>query len=223
MDSYLGLGLGAGKNNFQRNKALSKTRLESNKNKVNELNLDAKRESTVTLNLATSSHEGNTHHSKYHSDVYHTTNTDYMNNPIYYNNGNNKISNTGNAATVFSENKNNERVNTNNHNEHNEESFTNNNIKKNNLESTGNNSPYQIFDANYNVHLKFLINQDSKLHEIQFVYNLLRDNIADLMEEIQNEFNFSHENLNHIYETLKKISIYSKFYKTSDILHDNSF
>ncbi len=43
------------------------------------------------------------------------------------------------------------------------------------------------------------------------------------MDEIQYEFNFSSENLNHIYETLKKISIYSKFYGNSDILHDNSF
>lgn len=82
---------------------------------------------------------------------------------------------------------------------------------------------FQIFDTNYDVHLKFMINQDSKIHEIQFTYNLVKDNIPDLMDEIQNEFNFSSENLNHIYETLKKISIYSKFYGNSDILHDNSF
>jgi len=98
------------------------------------------------------------------------------------------------------------------------------NIKKqnSNSEQISHNSNYQIFDSNYNVQVKFLINQDNKLHEIRFTYNLIRDNIPDLMEEIQNEFNFSHENLNHIYETLKKISIYSKFYKKSDILHDNS-
>lgn len=98
-------------------------------------------------------------------------------------------------------------------------------ISHDNLENTGlvSNHHYKIFDNNYNVHLKFLINQDGKLHEIQFTYNLLRDNIPDLMEEIQNEFNFSYDHLNHIYETLKKISIYSKFYKNSDLLHDNSF
>lgn len=93
----------------------------------------------------------------------------------------------------------------------------------NNNNNLYNKPKYQIFDSNYDVHLKFMINQDSKIHEIQFTYNLLKDNIPDLMNEIQNEFNFSSENLNHIYETLKKISIYSKFYCNSDILHDNSF
>lgn len=85
------------------------------------------------------------------------------------------------------------------------------------------NMHYEIFDSHYNVHLKFLINQDGKLHEIKFTYNLIKDSIPQLMQEIQNEFFFSTEHLNHIYETLKKISIYSKFYKNSDILHDNSF
>lgn len=82
---------------------------------------------------------------------------------------------------------------------------------------------YKIIDDDYNVHLKFLINQDNKLHELQFTYNLLKDNIPDLMEEIKNEFDFSYENLNHIYETLKKVHIYSKFDKNSELLPDNSF
>lgn len=91
-------------------------------------------------------------------------------------------------------------------------------------DNNNNKAKYQIFDSNYDVHLKFMISQDSKIHEIQFTYNLLKDSIPDLMGEIENEFNFSSENLNHIYETLKKISIYSKFYGNSDILlHDNSF
>ena len=101
-----------------------------------------------------------------------------------------------------------------------------NNINRSVIEDLDNiyNKPkFQIFDSCYDVQLKFLINQDYKIHEIQFTYNLVKDNIPDLMLEIQNEFNFTAENLNHIYETLKKISIYSKFYSNSKILHDNSF
>jgi serine/threonine protein kinase len=82
---------------------------------------------------------------------------------------------------------------------------------------------YQIIDDEYNVHLKFLISQDGKLHEIQFTYNLIKDEIPNLMEEIKNEFNFSRDNLNHIYETLRKVHIYSKFCKNSELLPDNSF
>ena len=95
--------------------------------------------------------------------------------------------------------------------------------EKENFHEIYNRPKFQIFDCNYDVHLKFLVNQDFKIHELQFTYNLLKDNIPDLMLEIQNEFNFSSENLNHIYETLKKVSIYSKFYSNSNIIHDNSF
>ena len=183
-----------------------------------------KRESENNINkynhhLAASSHEGLY---TQNSDMNYTANTDYFNNPIYqnkkvpatlYKNENNNEHNAVNVNENFSKIKKAESpvlVST---------KPSQLNFEENQINS---NHPYQIFDSNYNVHLKFLINQDNKLHEIQFTYNLLRDNIPDLMEEIQNEFNFSHDNLNHIYETLKKISIYSKFYKTSDILHDNS-
>lgn len=81
----------------------------------------------------------------------------------------------------------------------------------------------QIFDAQYNIHVKFLINQEGKLHEVQFTYNLLKDNIKSLMEEIRREFNFSVGNLNRIYEELKKINLYAKLTKSSEIIPDNSF
>ena len=53
--------------------------------------------------------------------------------------------------------------------------------------------------------IKFLINEEGKLHEIQFTYNLLKDKKASLIEEIKREFNFSKDHLKHIYEILKKI------------------
>jgi serine/threonine protein kinase len=134
-------------------------------------------------------------YSKNCSDVYHTANTDCFHQKTQFWDKNLKILKT-------------------------EESINKNCQHQEQLPSSS--PPYQIFDDHYNVLLKFLISQDGKLHEIQFAYNLLRDNIPDLIEEVQSEFNFSQDNLNHIYETLKKISIYSKFYKKSDILHDNS-
>jgi serine/threonine protein kinase len=142
--------------------------------------------------IVTSSHEGGPY-SKNCSDVYHTANTDYFHQKFQINDKN---------AILKTE----ESVNK----------------KSTHQDQCPSSPPYQIFDEHYNVLLKFLISQDGKLHEIQFAYNLLRDNIPDLIEEVQSEFNFSQDNLNHIYETLKKISIYSKFYKQSDILHDNS-
>ena len=82
---------------------------------------------------------------------------------------------------------------------------------------------YHIVDDNYDVHLKILINEEGKINEIQFTYNLLKDSINSLMEEIKNEFNLNRENLNHIYETLKKIHIYSKLCKDLELLPNNSF
>ena len=73
---------------------------------------------------------------------------------------------------------------------------------------------------------------------IGFTYNLLKDNIDALMNELQSFFNLNDDNLKHIYESLKKIckillikDIYSKFYihnvdksggENSNILPDNS-
>lgn len=63
-----------------------------------------------------------------------------------------------------------------------------------------------------------------KFHEIQFTYNLLKDNVESLMEEIKNEFNINEQNLNYIYLSLKKVHIYSKFInKFNNILPNNSF
>ena len=82
---------------------------------------------------------------------------------------------------------------------------------------------YKIVDEDYNVHLKLLIKEEGKVNEIQFTYNLLKDSIDCLMEEIKREFNLSKENLNHIYETLKKVHIYSKLCKDLELLPNNSF
>ncbi len=82
---------------------------------------------------------------------------------------------------------------------------------------------YHIVDDDYNVHLKILINEEGKVNEIQFTYNLLKDSIDSLMEEIKSEFNLNHDNLNHIYETLKKVHIYSKLCKDLELLPNNSF
>ena len=43
------------------------------------------------------------------------------------------------------------------------------------------------------------------------------------MEEIKHEFNLSEDNLNKIYETLKKVNIYSKLCKDLELLPNNSF
>ena len=81
---------------------------------------------------------------------------------------------------------------------------------------------YKIVDEDYNVHLKLLIKEEGKVNEIQFTYNLLKDSIDCLMEEIKREFNLSKDNLNHIYETLKKVHIYSKLCKDLELLPNNS-
>jgi hypothetical protein len=67
-----------------------------------------------------------------------------------------------------------------------------------------------------------LIKEEGKVNEIQFTYNLLKDSIDCLMEEIKREFNLSKDNLNHIYETLKKVHIYSKLCKDLELLPNNS-
>lgn len=187
-------------------------------NHNNNLQILVDHKDELLQNPITSSHEGGyTQYSKYYSDVYHTNtdinlNTKTASNPEFkeikdgqINQNQNKIDINKESGKTYSDDS--DKKIENKHSQHHE----------------NNRNHYQIFDNHYNVHLKFLINQDGKLHEIQFTYNLIRDNIPDLMEEIQNEFNFSVDHLNHIYETLKKISIYSKFYKNSDILHDNSF
>jgi hypothetical protein len=236
------------KNNKPRKRTISKneekplTKKKNTNTNYSELNLDKRGSSQVPF-VATSSHECGTL-SKCCSDVYHTANTDYFNqgaiNNIQTNkppangimhNGNILASTTSSVphVNINSQSQQIEKVHSNGKLHNSDESTEkieklkkSENLEKHSKHIDHSSPPYQIFDANYNVHLKFLISQDGKLHEIQFTYNLLRDNIPDLMEEIQNEFNFSHDNLNHIYETLKKISIYSKFYKQSDILHDNS-
>ncbi len=97
---------------------------------------------------------------------------------------------------------------------------------------------FPIFDNDYNVKLKFYVNEGGKSHMIGFTYNLLKDNIDTLMSELQSFFNLNEENLKNIYERLKKIckillkeDIYSKFYihsqdksggENSNILPDNS-
>ena len=82
----------------------------------------------------------------------------------------------------------------------------------------------EIFDDKYNINLKFMINENGKVSEIQFTYNLLKDNVESLMEEIKNEFNINEQNLNYIYLSLKKVHIYSKFInKFNNILPNNSF
>ena len=55
---------------------------------------------------------------------------------------------------------------------------------------------YKIVDDSYNVFLKILIKEESKMNEIQFTYNLLKDSIDNVMEEIKKEFNLSKDNLN---------------------------
>ena len=85
------------------------------------------------------------------------------------------------------------------------------------------NKKINIVDENYSVHLKFFIKENDKLIEIKFVYNLLRDNIDNLMNEIKSEFNLSESNLNQIYQNLKKIFIYAKLTSDVQILPDNSF
>ena len=62
-----------------------------------------------------------------------------------------------------------------------------------------------------------------KVSEIQFTYNLLKDTIDSLMEEIKHEFNLNEDNLNRIYETLKKVNIYSKLCHDLELLQNNSF
>ena len=95
-----------------------------------------------------------------------------------------------------------------------------------------------IFDNDYNVKLKFYVSEGGKSHMIGFTYNLLKDNIDTLMNELQSFFNLNDDNLKNIYESLKKIckillikDIYSKFYihnvdksggENSNILPDNS-
>lgn len=64
---------------------------------------------------------------------------------------------------------------------------------------------FPIFDNDYNVKLKFYVNEGGKSHMIGFTYNLLKDNIDTLMSELQSFFNLNEENLKNIYESLKKI------------------
>ena len=90
------------------------------------------------------------------------------------------------------------------------------------IKSIEGNDEYKIVDESYNVFLKILIKEESKMNEIQFTYNLLKDSIDNIMEEIKNEFNLSKDNLNHIYETLKKVHIYSKLCKDLELLPNNS-
>jgi len=89
-------------------------------------------------------------------------------------------------------------------------------------ETNEENKKYNIIDQNYSVHLKFFIKENDKLIEIKFIYNLLKDNIYNLMNEIKNEFNLSQNNLDQIYQTLKKIFIYSKLTSDINILPNNS-
>ena len=62
-----------------------------------------------------------------------------------------------------------------------------------------------LFDNDYNVKLKFYVNEGGKSHMIGFTYNLLKDNIDTLITELQSFFNLNDDNLKHIYESLKKI------------------
>jgi serine/threonine protein kinase len=101
-----------------------------------------------------------------------------------------------------------------------------NDFNKNNYNNNENffeENKINIVDENYSVHLKFFIKENDKLIEIKFVYNLLRDNIDNLMNEIKSEFNLSESNLNQIYQNLKKIFIYAKLTSDVQILPDNSF
>ena len=102
----------------------------------------------------------------------------------------------------------------------------NNNIKDEESDDENEDSfdDVEIFDDNYNISLKFMINENGKVSEIQFTYNLIKDNVESLMEEIKNEFNLNEQNLNYIYLSLKKVHIYSKFInKFNNILPNNSF
>ena len=92
-----------------------------------------------------------------------------------------------------------------------------------NCDFSDENKKINIIDENYSVHLKFFIKENEKLIEIKFIYNLLRDNIENLMNEIKNEFNLSENNLNQIYQNLKKIYIYAKLTSDIKILPNNSF
>ena len=92
-----------------------------------------------------------------------------------------------------------------------------------NCEFFDENKKLNIIDENYSVHLKFFIKENEKLIEIKFIYNLLKDNIEDLMNEIKNEYNLSENNLNQIYQNLKKIFIYAKLTSDIKILPNNSF
>ena len=173
-------------------------------------------------------------------------NYDYEQRVIYDENNNNilkyeigsynKKSISNNNITSFNQNNNNNNDLGNNNN-------YNNNIKNNEtielkeyenlipkdddsdklLFSDHDDEEFKIVDENYNVHLKFLISEEGKVSEIQFIYNLLKDTIDSLMEEIKHEFNLSEDNLNKIYETLKKVNIYSKLCKDLVLLPNNSF
>ena len=94
--------------------------------------------------------------------------------------------------------------------------------KSEDVDVDGNDDEFKIVDDSYNVFLKILIKEESKMNEIQFTYNLLKDSIDNVMEEIKKEFNLSKDNLNHIYETLKKVNIYSKLCEDLELLPNNS-
>ncbi len=174
---------------------------------------------------------------------------DYEQRIIYDENKNNflkyeivskKNSNT-NILSINNNNSSNKIIQINNNNISNNNNYENNDnnkleIKENEnlilkdndndklLFSENDDEDFKIVDDNYNVHLKFLIYEEGKVSEIQFTYNLLKDNVESLMEEIKNEFNINEQNLNYIYLSLKKVHIYSKFInKFNNILPNNSF
>ena len=166
--------------------------------------------------------------------IYDENNNNYLKYEIASKKNYNGITNNNNSSNniELSNNNNYNNINNNNKNINNDSSSElkeyENLVPKDDdsdkiLFSENNDEEFKIVDENYNVHLKFLISEEGKVSEIQFTYNLLKDTIDSLMEEIKHEFNLNEDNLNRIYETLKKVNIYSKLCQDLELLQNNSF
>ena len=164
-------------------------------NKNNFLKYETVSKKSSNTNILTINHNNNSS-----NNIIQINNNNISNNNNYENNDNNSLEIKENENLILKDNDNDKLL------------FSENDDKD-----------FKIVDDNYNVHLKFLIYEEGKVSEIQFTYNLLKDTIDSLMEEIKHEFNLNEDNLNKIYETLKKVNIYSKLCNDLELLHNNSF
>ena len=166
---------------------------DENKNNFLKYEIVSKKNSNT--NIFTVNHNNNSS-----NNIIQINNNNISNNNNYENNDNNSLEIKENENLILKDNDNDKL-----------------------LFSENDDEDFKIVDDNYNVHLKFLIYEEGKVSEIQFTYNLLKDTIDSLMEEIKHEFNLNEDNLNKIYETLKKVNIYSKLCNDLELLHNNSF